>query len=533
MYFRKVTQMALERCSGVLLHPTSLPGKYGIGTLGQEAYEWVDFLERTQQTLWQVLPLGPTSYGDSPYQSPSTFAGNPNLISLEKMIEAGLLDRQLLNKYLESPAFSANPDHANFGAVYSWKMPLLEEAAAAFDENADTESAAGYKKFCEENQDWLADYALFTALKKKFDNKCWNEWPVEYRLRKAKALNEAREECREQIKSCCFAQWIFDMQWNELRSYANGKGIKIVGDLPIFVAMDSADAWTYANQFYFDKDMVPTVVAGVPPDAFSTKGQLWGNPLYNWSKMKRRGYDWWIARIKAALKRQDLVRIDHFRGFAAYWEVPYGEETAVNGRWVKGPGMDFFKAVQSALGEDLPIIAEDLGVITEDVEEIRDTCGFPGMRILQFAFGSDASNHYLPHNCIKNCVVYTGTHDNNTCRGWYEQDAEEKDRDYLRRYFSTDGWDIAWTMMRGIFTSVADIAIVTAQDLMSLGSMNCPGREAGNWGWRFRKEMLTPHIEWRLKDMTETYGREREKAQPVVDETELKNMEAASKPAKA
>ena len=524
--------MNLDRCSGVLLHPTSLPGRYGVGTFGDEAYDWIDFLSRNQQTIWQILPLGPTSYGDSPYQSSSTFAGNPYMISLDKMVEQGLLSQALLNEALGSPQFTANPDNVDFGALYNWKMPLLAKAALQFDDTVENEQTNDYHKFCQDNKNWLDDYALFMALKKKFSDKAWNEWPDEYRTRKSKYLREARVELKDDIKSVCFMQWIFDRQWNALRDYAHKQGIKIVGDLPIFVAMDSADAWTNPGLFYFDKNLVPEVVAGVPPDGFSPDGQLWGNPLYNWPKMKKNGYTWWIERLKAALQRQDYVRIDHFRGFAAYWSVPYGSKTAKVGKWVKGPGLDFFNAIEEALGKDLPIIAEDLGVITPDVVELRDTFGFPGMKILQFAFGSDSANNYLPHNLNNNCVAYTGTHDNNTARGWYEQDAEEKDKDYLRRYFSTDGWDVAWTMIRGVFSSVAKIAVVPAQDLLSLGNearMNCPGKARGNGSWRFRKEMFNPHIEWRLKDVTITYGREREKPEPVVDEEYQKAVEAATK----
>ncbi|MGM9991357.1 MAG: 4-alpha-glucanotransferase [Candidatus Bruticola sp.] len=522
--------MFLERCSGVLLHPTSLPGQYGIGTFGHEAYEWIDFLERTQQTLWQILPLGPTSYGDSPYQSSSTFAGNPYLISLDSMIDEGLLTRELLIEAVGSPDFNANSDTVDFGSLYKWKLPLLNKAAAMFDEDSSSSLAKDYKKFCKENKSWLDDYSLFSALKKKFSDKAWTEWPDEYRLRKEKALREAKQQLAPQIKCYCFIQWVFDRQWNKLRAYANQKGIKIVGDLPIFVAMDSADAWTNTSLFCFDKNLVPTAVAGVPPDGFSADGQLWGNPLYNWDKLKKTSYAWWIERLKAALKRQDYVRIDHFRGFAAYWAVPFGEKTAKNGKWLKGPGLDFFKAVQKALGSNLPIIAEDLGLITDDVIQLRDTFNFPGMKILQFAFGSDARAEYLPHNYQPNCVAYTGTHDNNTAQGWYAGDAFEKEKDYLRRYFSTDGWDVAWTMIRGIFSSVAQAAIVPAQDLLSLGKearMNYPGKSIGNWSWRFRREMFNGHIEWRLKEMTSIYGRERDKQIIVPDEASQKAAEAA------
>lgn len=526
--------MDLERSSGVLLHPTSLPGKYGVGTFGTEAYEWIDILEKTQQTLWQILPLGPTSYGDSPYQSSSTFAGNPYLISLDQMVSEGLLRRELLVEALGSTEFRANPDEVDFGALYNWKLPLLRRAAAEFQAQTSSPLQEEYQKFCRENKEWLEDYALYCALKKKFEDKAWTEWPEPYRLRQTKALQEARQELAPEIYASTFIQWVFERQWSKLRAYANAKGIKIIGDLPIFVAMDSADAWTNAHLFQFDKDLTPTHVAGVPPDGFSPDGQLWGNPLYDWEKMAKEDYAWWIRRLQAALKRQDLVRIDHFRGFAAYWSVPYGQKTARQGRWIKAPGQKFFKVIQKKLGNQLPIIAEDLGVITPDVVKLRDSFQFPGMKILQFAFGSDAQNQYLPHNYQQNCIAYTGTHDNNTVRGWYEEDAPEYDKDFVRRYFSTDGWDIAWTLIRGVFSSVAQMAIVPMQDLLSLGSegrMNYPGRARGNWAWRYRREMLTEHILWRLSEMTATYGREREKKAAEPDPVYEEAVKAAAKAA--
>ncbi len=498
--------MIMKRCAGVLLHPTSLPNNFGIGTFGPEAYAWVDFLDRTQQTIWQVLPLGPTSYGDSPYQSFSTFAGNPYLISLELMAEDNLLDRKVLEDTPEHIRESRYK--VDFGAIYNWKLPLLKKAAASF--TAEHELYADFTSFCEKESSWLNDFALFMALKDAHDSKAWSEWPEELRARKAKALKEARALHADSIKAHCFMQWLFFRQWNKLKAYANGKGIKIMGDIPIFVAMDSADTWTNPKQFYFDKDIKPIAVAGVPPDYFTPNGQLWGNPLYKWQTMRRNGYEWWIARIEAALRMYDFIRIDHFRGFAAYWEIPAGAETAKEGKWVKGPGMHFFQALLDHFGE-LPIIAEDLGDITDDVIELRDQFGLPGMKVLQFAFDNDPDHPFLPHNYKENFVAYTGTHDNHTARGWYETFAKPENQDHFRRYFSTDGWDMAWTMIRGIFSSVAMAAIVPLQDILDMGTdcrMNTPGEREGNWQWRIA-EMPGDFPAWRLETMTELYGRAR------------------------
>lgn len=517
--------MFLERCSGILLHPTSLPGRYGVGTFDQEAFDWVDFLDRTQQTIWQILPLGPTSFGDSPYQSFSTFAGSPYLIGLDTLVSEGLMSSAQLNEALQSADYLNNPEKVDYGSLYKWKMPLLRQAAASFDHTANTALAQEYQTFCKQHAAWLDDYALFMAIKDSQNDKAWSEWPEELRTRKTKALKQAAAKLAEPIKAYKFMQWVFDRQWNKLRTYANEKNIKILGDLPIFVAMDSADAWTHADLFCFDKDIKPTCVAGVPPDGFSADGQLWGNPLYNWKKMKKDGYSWWISRLKSALARHDIVRVDHFRGFAGYWEVDATAETAVKGKWVKGPGHDLFKALTKELGDNLPIVAEDLGVITPDVVELRDTYNLPGMKILQFAFGDNAQNPFLPHNYPENCIAYTGTHDNDTTRGWYEESSQEKDRDRFRRYFSTDGWDMAWTMIRGIEASVAQAAIAPLQDLLDLGSsarMNYPGKKEGNWQWRFRADQLQPWVGERLLDLTTTYGRTREK---------LTNKEEAQKAA--
>lgn len=515
--------MNLPRCSGVLLHPTSLPSPHGIGTLGQEAYDWVDVLDRTRQTIWQVLPLGPTSFGDSPYQSFSTHAGNPYLIGLRKMIDDGLLEEADL---ADAPAF-ADPSKVDFGVMHEWKLPLLKRAAAKF---AGSEE---FDAFCAAARGWLDDFALFMALKDDNDHKAWNEWSADLRLRKAKALETARQDHADAIRAHQFIQWVFDGQWKALRAYANERGVRIMGDIPIFVAMDSADAWTNQGLFHFDKHGQPKVVAGVPPDYFAETGQLWGNPLYRWAEHKKSGYAWWLQRLRSALGRYDLIRIDHFRGFAQYWEVPAGEETAVKGKWVKGPGADFFQTLQRELGDDLPIVAEDLGDIDDDVIELRDQFGLPGMKVLQFAFGGKTTDPFLPHNYTENFIAYSGTHDNDTSRGWYEESSKEKERDYFRRYYATDGSDVAWTMIRGVFASVARVAVVPLQDVLDLGArarMNLPGRPEDNWTWRFRAGDLGPIQEGRLRELTWLYGRER----PVAEKPEEAEVSVAGEaPVKA
>lgn len=520
--------MNIERCSGILLHPTSLPGKFGVGSFDKEAYDWVDFLHDTQQTIWQVLPMGPTSYGDSPYQSYSTHAGNPYLIGLESMATEGLLDA---NELLQVPqeAF-ATPTAVNYEFLFHWKIPVLQRAAQRFLADSKNPLVPEFRAFCRENSHWLDDYALFMALKDAFDSKSWQEWPDKFRTRQPAAIAEAKRQHANVIEAYRFIQWMFFRQWKRLRQYANKQGIKILGDLPIFVAMDSADAWTAPELFYFDKNIKPTVVAGVPPDYFAVDGQLWGNPLYRWPAMRKNGYKWWLNRIKSALAIYDMVRIDHFRGFAAYWEVAADAKTARKGRWVKGPGKDFFTALRKALGNDLPIVAEDLGQINEPVRDLRDSFGLPGMKILQFAFDGRANNAFLPHNYSENFIAYTGTHDNDTSRGWYENSSKPEERDCFRRYFSTDGWDMAWTLIRGVFSSVARVAIVPLQDILDMNSdarMNTPGQASGNWQWRFLPGAITPHISQRLKDLTLTYGRECTKVL-VPDETDTVGDDAVS-----
>jgi len=499
--------MTFERSSGVLLHPTSLPGRYGIGTFNQSAYEWVDFLAQTHQSLWQVLPLGPTGYADSPYQSFSTFAGNPYLISLEELVHDGLLDQKVLDS---APEFPRN--RVNYGMIYNWKLPVLRRVASGFAERATPAQQAEFEAFCVEQNAWLDDYALFMALKDAHDGASWITWEMDLRGRKKRALTAAIKEHAAAIQGHKINQWLFFRQWLRLKAYANEKGIRIIGDIPIYVAMDSADTWANPKNFFLDDQFQPTVVAGVPPDYFSATGQLWGNPIYNWPYLKRMGYQWWIERIQAVLKLYDIVRIDHFRGFADYWEVPSDETTAINGRWMDGPGSEFFDAVKAALGE-LPIIAEDLGILSPAVVVLRNQFDLPGMKILQFAFSSDASDKFLPHNYKQNFVVYTGTHDNDTSWGWYQVTSTPAEQDYFRRYLRTDGRDVPWSLIDAAWRSVAVMAVAPLQDILGLGTdarMILPGRTDGNWQWRYVPEQINGHVIERLREVTVVYGRDPE-----------------------
>src|SRR5262249_4239914 len=410
--------MSFPRASGILLHPTSLPGRFGIGDLGPAAHRFADFLVASGQSLWQVLPLGPTGYGDSPYACYSAFAGNTLLISPEKLLDQGLLNQEELAEIQTLP-----PESVDFGRAHKIKEDLLAKVMR-YQRTTDTEFRSAFETFSERNSSWLNDYALFRALKTEHGGKAWHEWERPLVRREPEALARARNKLHERIEAHKFAQFLFFKQWFELKGYCNERGISLIGDVPIFVAHDSADVWTSPEQFKLDGNGIPTVVAGVPPDYFSATGQFWGNPLYNWETMLEDGFKWWIERVRAILQIVDIARIDHFRGFAACWEIPGGDQTAERGRWVEVPGKELFSAIRKALGE-LPIIAEDLGVITPDVEKLRDGFGFPGMRILQFAFSSDQKNIDLPHNYHRNVVVYTGTHDNDTTVGWFNSVAGE------------------------------------------------------------------------------------------------------------
>lgn len=503
--------MHFPRASGILLHPTSLPGPWGIGDLGSAAYRFVDFLTAAGQHLWQILPLGPTGYGDSPYQCFSAFAGNPLLVSFEPLVQAGLLREDELYAAAQPFGAALHPQQVDYGAVIAFKLPLLRESFTRMRAGVAPELAAAFADFCTAQAGWLDDYALFMALKDAHNGASWHTWEPELRTRKAAALRQARRDLAEPIMLQQYLQFLFFSQWMPLKAYANERGITIIGDAPIFVAYDSADVWANPKLFFLDEQGQPTVVAGVPPDYFSATGQLWGNPLYRWDRMAKDGYDWWVARLRQTLSTVDILRLDHFRGFEAYWEVPASEATAINGRWVAGPGAALFTALRDALG-DLPIIAEDLGLITPEVDALRTAFDLPGMKVLQFAFGDDAKNVYLPHNYEQSTVVYTGTHDNDTTIGWFHT-APQHERENAQRYLGRDGSDIAWDLIRLALMSVADMAIFPLQDVLRVdgfGRMNTPGRAAGNWAWRFTADQLNDGLAYGLRMQTATYGRIRE-----------------------
>ena len=494
-----------ERSSGILFHPTSLPGKYGIGTLGKEAYAFIDFLKKSKQKLWQIFPLGPTGYGDSPYQSFSSFAGNPYLIDFDLLIEAHLLSEEDLKDIF----FGDNEEYIDYGAIYNQKYPLLRKAYENFKSSDNSEMKGSLENFKRENSSWLNDYSLYISLKNHFNGLPWNEWAQDIKNREDGAMHHYRSELADDIEYHNFIQFLFFKQWGDVKRYANENGIKIIGDIPIFVAADSSDAWANPEIFLFDEERKPVKVAGVPPDYFSATGQLWGNPLYNWEKLKETNYSWWVERVRANLSTCDIIRIDHFRGFEAYWAVPYGDDTAINGQWEPGPGIDLFNAIKSQLGE-LPIIAEDLGLMTQGVIDLREATGFPGMKILGFAFDSGEENDYLPHTYTKNCVVYTGTHDNDTLVGWFQK-AKEEDRQFARDYLNSRSDDeIHWDAIRGAWSSVACMAISPVQDFLGLGSearINTPGVASGNWQWRLKQGVLTNELAERIAKLTKIYSR--------------------------
>lgn len=495
----------MKRYSGILLHPTSLPGQFGCGDVGPSAYQFIDFLSDSKQSLWQILPLAPTSYGDSPYQCLSAFAGNPLLISLEHLKNEGYISAELLNN---APDFS--DDAVDYGKVIPWKTSILKEAYQSFRKGTTGEEMASYDDFCEQQRDWLDDFALFASIKEAHQLRPWSEWPSELALKDPAAIGNWRSQHLEEIEYHYFIQFQFFKQWHALRTYANQKGIRIIGDIPIFVAADSADVWGHQELFELDEKGQPTVVAGVPPDYFSETGQRWGNPLYRWGLMAQHGYTWWIRRVQSLLDSVDIIRIDHFRGFEGYWEIPGSEETAINGRWVKGPGLYFFEVLRESLGE-IPIIAEDLGLITPEVVALREASGFPGMQVLQFAFVSGEHNLFRPHHYEKNTVVYTGTHDNNTTRGWFNELPEE-DRNDLRAYADKDVSEenVCQVLIRLAWRSVAKMAIAPMQDILNLGEearMNFPGRESGYWTWRYSQEALADELKSWLASLSEIYER--------------------------
>lgn len=495
--------MKFERSSGILLHPTSLPGPYGIGDLGPESFGWVDFLVKSGCSLWQILPLGPTGYGDSPYQCFSAFAGNPYLISPDRLIEDGLLGVEDLSDLPDLPE-----EQVDFGPVIRWKLALLDRAFGNFQEKGLEGLGAQFSRFCQSQAFWLEDFSLFMALKEANGGGSWVDWPAGLRNREEKALENARREFASEIDRQRFRQFLFFRQWRDLKRYASQKNVKIIGDIPIFVAHDSADVWSHPELFFLNKRGRPTVVAGVPPDYFAKTGQLWGNPLYRWDVHAQTGYSWWIERIRSVLDLVDFIRLDHFRGFAGYWEVPAKEKTAERGQWVPGPGEKFFEEVSQALG-NLPIIAEDLGNITPDVIAMRERFGLPGMRIVQFAFHGDPAEPFLPHNHVQNSVVYTGTHDNDTVQGWYER-VLEKERDFYRRYLGRDGHDVAWDMIRATWMSVGVFAVAPMQDFLNLGNearMNYPGNPSGNWSWRMTHDAQSELLSARLRELNFLYSR--------------------------
>ena len=495
--------MKTERTSGILLHPTSLPGKYGIGSLGKEAFHFIDFLAKSKQKLWQILPLGPTGFADSPYQCFSSAAGNPLLIDLDILVKEELLDPKELSCL---KPFNEGP--VDFGKVINCKYPLLRKAMEAFRKNAGKEHHKDFHEFTVSNKKWLEDYALFMALKEHFGQKPWYQWEKPLKMRKEAALKPFHSLLSEQIEFHKFIQYLFFRQWIAVKDYAHQKNIRIIGDIPLYVALDSVDAWANTEMFQFDEDKNPIAVGGVPPDYFSATGQLWGNPLYRWDVMKKTNYKWWVDRIKSNLVLYDIIRIDHFRGFAAYWAVPYGEKTAVNGKWIPCPGKELFEVIRNEFGE-IPIIAEDLGVITDDVEDLRDSFGLPGMKILQFAFDSGETNDYIPHNFIKNCVAYTGTHDNDTVKGWFAK-AKPSDRDFVLEYLNSKGEDICTDFIRLAWASVANTAIVPMQDVLGLGNearMNLPGTTVNNWMWRAKSNDFTAELAHKMAQLTVLYGR--------------------------
>jgi 4-alpha-glucanotransferase len=507
--------MDLHRSSGVLLHPTSLPGPFGIGDLGPEAYRFVDFLADTGQTLWQILPLGPTGYGNSPYMCFSAFAGNPLLVSLEKLVEDGLLDSADIQN---PPPFPEN--RVDYGFALAYKMPLLAKSFIRLNKKSLPNIMEDFSAFSQQNASWLNDYSMFMALKEEHGNHTWTSWENDLAGRNHSTLMEWSDKLRDRVQFHRYIQYLFFRQWQSLKNYCHTRGVRIIGDMPIYVAHDSAEVWVNPGLFHLDEHGNPLLIAGVPPDYFSATGQRWGNPIYRWDIMAETGYQWWIERFRLNFTLFDILRIDHFRGFEAYWEVPASEPTAMNGRWVKGPGASLFQAVQSALG-DIQLIAEDLGVITVEVDALRDRFNFPGMRVLQMAFGNDPkAAEYRPHNHTRNSVVYTATHDHNTTNGWFTaepgtcttQTCEEveKERKHVLQYINTDGNEINWDFIRLAAGSVARMAIFPLQDILGLGTearMNLPGTTAGNWEWRFEAGALTPAIKKRLREMITVYER--------------------------
>ena len=488
------------RESGILMHITSLPGQHGIGTMGKEAFQFVDFLKASGQRLWQILPLTPTGYGDSPYQSCSTFAGNHYLISLDTLVEEGLLQKE----DLEGIQWNTREDKVDFGLQYNNKLKVLRVAYSRFAANE------AFDHFCAENAHWLADFTLFMALKDRFSGQPWYQWEQKLKFRDADALWHIRQELAEEIRFYSFVQYVFHRQWTALREYAHKNEIRIIGDVPIYVPLDSVEVWSSPELFQLDETLTPAAVAGCPPDAFTADGQLWGNPLYRWDVMAKNGYNWWINRLGEAAKRYDVIRFDHFRGFESYWAVPYGHTTAKNGKWIKGPDMDFIRAVQTALPQ-VQLIAEDLGFLTEAVLKMHRESGMPGMKVLEFAFDSREPSEYLPHTYPTNSVCYTGTHDNMTMRQWFDTATEEAVA-YAKEYMAlTEAEGLVWGTIRTAMASVSNVCVVQMQDYLNLGGearMNFPGTMTDcNWTWRCKDGVFTAELAQRILAMTKLYGR--------------------------
>ena len=502
------------RASGILMGISSVPSKYGIGCFSKEAYDFVDQLKKAGQQYWQILPLGPTGYGDSPYQSVSTFAGNPYFIDLETLIDKKLLTKE----ECENCDWGGSESYVDYEKMYLSRYKLLRKAY----ERADLKNDPDYAVFLKKEKDWLLDYSLFMAIKNAQNGKCWIDWPEELKDRHSKAVKEAEKELAEEVGFYSFQQYCFTTQWNKLKEYANEKGIQIIGDVPIYVALDSSDAWANPEMLQFDEDYNPKAVAGCPPDAFSAIGQLWGNPLYDWKKLKKDNYGWWVQRMSHSLKLYDVVRIDHFRGFDEYYAIPYGDETAENGEWEKGPGMELFRALHKEIKE-LRVIAEDLGFLTESVLEMLKESGFPGMKVLQFAFDGSEDSSYLPYKYDSNCVVYTGTHDNETTKGWLEN-LQGHDLKFVREYINCYEQlvnDCVWALIRMALSSVAELAIIPIQDYLCLGNearMNAPSTLGDNWKWRLTKNQISETTLYHMREVTRIYGRLAKEKEPILSE---------------
>ncbi|MDS0526939.1 4-alpha-glucanotransferase [Clostridium sp. SHJSY1] len=495
----------MRRGAGVLMHISSLPGEFGIGALGDEAYKFVDFIKKAGFTYWQILPLGHTGYGDSPYQCFTAFAGNPYFIDFDKLKDEGLLN----DEEYKLETYYDNRERINYGLIYNAKYKVLRKAFEHYKNMNNLKEKL--KEFKRNNDFWLEDYSLYMALKAKFNYNSWYNWDTDIKERKPEALAKYKNELSEEIEYWSFVQYLFFTQWEKLKKYANSLDIQIIGDIPIYVSEDSVDTWSNPNDFEIDKKTLkPKLVAGCPPDDFSPTGQLWGNTIYDWEYMKGTEYKWWTSRIKQSLKLYDVLRIDHFRGFESYWQVPYGEKTAKDGSWGKGPAMNLFDVIKKNLG-DIEVIAEDLGYLSEEAIKFVKETKFPGMRVLQFAFDGSINNNYLPHRYINNCIAYTGTHDNDTCLGWYEKTGSKNDVKNAEVYLGLnkeEGYN--WGLIRGIWSSVADVAIAQMQDFLNIGNegrMNLPSSFGGNWSWRVKKESLTEELANKISHINYIYGR--------------------------